>query len=56
MKIGSHVVIYINCGITYDVEIGNFSTIAAGCNLSGGAVLETGCNSAQLQLFYLGDE
>ena len=40
--IGSHVVIYINCGITHDVHIGDFCMIAGGCNLSGGAVLETG--------------
>ncbi|HKT87317.1 MAG TPA: acetyltransferase [Candidatus Sulfotelmatobacter sp.] len=41
-KIGSHVVIYINCSITHDVEIADFCMIAPGCNLSGGAVLEEG--------------
>jgi sugar O-acyltransferase (sialic acid O-acetyltransferase NeuD family) len=41
-NIGSHVVIYVNCGITHDVEIGDFCMIAAGCNLAGGAILETG--------------
>jgi sugar O-acyltransferase (sialic acid O-acetyltransferase NeuD family) len=42
VKIGCHVVIYLNCAITHDVEIGDFCMIAAGCNLSGAAVLETG--------------
>jgi sugar O-acyltransferase (sialic acid O-acetyltransferase NeuD family) len=40
--VGSHVVIYLNCSITHDVEIGDFCMIASGCNLSGGAVLEAG--------------
>lgn len=42
VNIGSHVVIYVNCGITHDVHIGDCCIIAGGCNLSGGAVLETG--------------
>jgi sugar O-acyltransferase (sialic acid O-acetyltransferase NeuD family) len=42
VNIGCHVVVYLNCAITHDVEIGDFCMIAAGCNLSGGAVLETG--------------
>jgi sugar O-acyltransferase (sialic acid O-acetyltransferase NeuD family) len=42
VNIGSHVVVYLNCAITHDVEIGSFCTIASACNLSGGAVLETG--------------
>jgi sugar O-acyltransferase (sialic acid O-acetyltransferase NeuD family) len=42
ISIGSHVVIYINCGITHDVDIGDFCMIAGGCNLSGGVILETG--------------
>ena len=41
-NVGSHVVIYLNCSITHDVEIGDFCVIAPGCNLSGGAVLEKG--------------
>lgn len=42
ISVGCHVVIYINCGITHDVSIGDFCMIAGGCNLSGGAILETG--------------
>jgi sugar O-acyltransferase (sialic acid O-acetyltransferase NeuD family) len=42
VSIGSHVIIYINCGITHDVDIGDFCMIAGGCNLSGGVILETG--------------
>ncbi len=41
-KIGSHVVMYLNCAITHDVRVGDFCLVASGCNLSGGAVLETG--------------
>lgn len=40
--IGSHVVVYINCSLTHDVEIADFCMIAPGCNLSGGVVLEEG--------------
>jgi sugar O-acyltransferase (sialic acid O-acetyltransferase NeuD family) len=40
--VGSHVVIYLNCSITHDVEIGDFCMISPGSNLSGGAVLEAG--------------
>lgn len=40
--IGSHVVVYINCSITHDVEIDDFCMLAPGSSLSGGAVLEQG--------------
>ncbi len=42
VKIGSHVVIYLNCAITHDVCVDDFCLIASGCNLSGAAVLKTG--------------
>jgi len=41
-KIGSHVVLYLNCSITHDVSIGDFCMIAPGCNLSGACRLEMG--------------
>jgi len=41
-KVGSHVVIYLNCSITHDVSIGDFCTIPPGCHLSGACSLETG--------------
>lgn len=41
-KIGSHVVVYLNCSITHDVSVGDFCLIPSGCNLSGASVLETG--------------
>ena len=41
-SIGSYVVIYLNCSITHDVCVGDFCSIAPGCNLSGASILEEG--------------
>ncbi len=58
-RIGSHVVIYLNCAITHDVVIGDYALVTSGCNLSGGAVIETGaelgCGANVLPLKQIGE-
>jgi sugar O-acyltransferase (sialic acid O-acetyltransferase NeuD family) len=42
VRIGSHVVVYVNCSLTHDNVVGDFCNLSPGCQLAGRVTLEDG--------------
>jgi len=58
IEIGDHVILNLNCTVGHDAIVGDYTTLAPNVNLSGGTIVEEGCdlgtNSVTLPAMRLG--